>query len=121
MNWQYRTILFEFQKDGILGDRYIDDDEMERVFNDLGRKGWELVNVTPVQEGLLSFFKRVLPQPRKQVPVKPAETTIRETSQPVRTVPHKPLPQRKTASPPAPKQADNSGRKPSGVGGIKIS
>ena len=72
MNWQYRPILFEFRKDGLLGDRYIDDDEMEEVLNDHGRKGWELVSVTPVQEGLLSFFKRALPQKGRQPPVQPS-------------------------------------------------
>ena len=125
MNWQYRTILFEFQKDGLLGDRYIDDDEMEKVLNELGMKGWELVSVTPVQEGLLSFFKRVLQSHRRQMPVKPsvkpAETTMQEVSQPGKPVSPKPLPQHKTASPPVQKQVDNSGQKHSGVGGIKIS
>ncbi len=121
MNWQYRTILFEFQKDGLLGDRYIDDDEMEKVLNEVGMKGWELVNVTPVQEGLLSFFKRFLKEPRKQEPVKPAETTNRETSSLGKTVAHKTPVHLKTAPSSAKKLTDNSGQKPSGVGGIKIS
>lgn len=59
MNWRYRTILFEYQKDGLLGDKYIDDEEMERILNEQGEQGWELVGVTSVQEGLLSFFKKI--------------------------------------------------------------
>jgi len=58
MCWQYRTILFEFQKDGLLGDKYIDDEAMEKTLNEQGEMGWELVGVTSVQEGILSFFKR---------------------------------------------------------------
>jgi len=60
--WQYRTILFEYQKDGLLGDKYVDDEEVEKVLNELGEEGWELVSVTAVQEGLLTFFKRGRPQ-----------------------------------------------------------
>jgi len=61
--WQYRTILFEYQKDGLLGDRYIDDEEMEKTLNEQGSSGWELIAVTPVQEGLLAFFKPVRARP----------------------------------------------------------
>jgi len=56
--WQYQTILFEFRKDGLLGDKYIDDEEVENLLNEHGNLGWELVNVTPVQEGLLAFLKK---------------------------------------------------------------
>lgn len=66
VNWQYRTILFEYQKDGLLGDKYIDDEEMEKILNEQGEQGWELVSVTSVQEGLLAFFKKVLLPARKQ-------------------------------------------------------
>jgi len=58
MQWQYRTILFEFQKDGLLGDKFIDDEEVETLLNEQGARGWELVNVTMIQEGLLAFCKR---------------------------------------------------------------
>jgi hypothetical protein len=58
MQWQYKTILFEFQKDGLLGDKYIDDEEAEAELNTLGAGGWELVNVSMIQEGLLAFCKR---------------------------------------------------------------
>jgi len=58
MLWQYRTILFEFTKDGLLGDRYVDDEEMEKALNQLGRQSWELVNVSLLQDGLRAFLKR---------------------------------------------------------------
>ena len=58
MLWKYRTILFELTKDGLLGDRYVDDEEMEKTLNEMGALGWELVNVTLLQEGLLAILKR---------------------------------------------------------------
>lgn len=58
MLWQYRTILFEFTKDGLLGDKYVDDEEMEKALNELGGQEWELVSVSLLQDGLLAFLKR---------------------------------------------------------------
>ena len=58
MLWKYRTILFELTKDGLLGDRYVDDEEMEKTLNEMGTLGWELVNVTLLQDGLLAILKR---------------------------------------------------------------
>lgn len=58
MVWRYRTILFEFAKDGLLGDTYIDEEEMEKSLNELGSRSWELVNVSLIQEGLLAIMKR---------------------------------------------------------------
>jgi len=64
MLWQYRTILFEFTKDGLLGDKYVDDEEMEKTLNQLGGQGWELVNVTLLQDGVLAFLKKPVQQGR---------------------------------------------------------
>ena len=61
MLWKYRTILFEFTKDGLLGDRYVDDEEMERSLNELGALGWELVNVVhafPTMSSPTLIFKK---------------------------------------------------------------
>ncbi len=58
MVWEYKTILFEFSKDGLLSDRYVDDEEMENNLNQLGQQGWDLVNVSLLQDGLLAFLKR---------------------------------------------------------------
>ena len=60
MKWQYKTILFEFQKDGILGEKYIDDHQVEAELNEHGVQGWELVTVTMVPDGLLAFCKNAL-------------------------------------------------------------
>jgi len=62
MLWQYRTILFEFTKDGLLGDRYVDDEEMEKTLNQMGQDCWELVDVSLLQDGLLAFLKRPVGQ-----------------------------------------------------------
>jgi hypothetical protein len=60
VQWQYKTILVGFQKDGLLGDKYIDEEETEAVLNAEGRYGWELVTATLVPEGMLFFCKKEL-------------------------------------------------------------
>ena len=66
MRWRYRTILFEFHKDRVFGDKYIDDEEVEKTLNEQGAQGWELVNVTSIREGLLAFCKK--PERPKESP-----------------------------------------------------
>ena len=80
MLWQYKTVLFEFTKDGILGDRYVDDEEMEKTLNELGRQSWELVNVSLLQDGLLAFLKRVVEE--EAVPQRATTSTRREEARP---------------------------------------
>ncbi|WP_417916366.1 hypothetical protein [Candidatus Electronema sp. JC] len=58
MQWQYRTLLVPFQKDGLLGEKYIDEDEAEAALNEEGRRGWELVTATLLPEGLMLFCKK---------------------------------------------------------------
>ena len=119
MKWLYRTILFEFQKDGLLGDRYIDDDEMENVLNEHGEKGWELVSVTPVQEGLLAFLKRP-----DQLAVRKSVTADKPVARAAKATPvsstnqqSKPGPTEEGSATPS----KNTGQKKDGIGGIKIS
>ena len=69
MQWQYRTLLIEFQKDGLLGDKYIDDEAVENLLNKQGASGWELVNVAMIQEGLLAFCKRPALSEKRRRPV----------------------------------------------------
>lgn len=84
MLWKYRTILYEFTKDGLLGDRYVDDEEMEKNLNEMGELGWELVNVTLLQDGLLTILKRPTqentvtfgPRPRLTAVDVPARETV---------------------------------------------
>ncbi|OQX05263.1 MAG: hypothetical protein BWK76_27730 [Desulfobulbaceae bacterium A2] len=61
--WHYRTVLFEFQKDGLLGDRYLDDEQVATWLNQAGGEGWELVSVSDVKEGLLLILKRPAGEP----------------------------------------------------------
>lgn len=56
--WRYITIVFEFKKNGFLGDRFIDEEEVEKTLNEQGRVGWELVSATMVHEGLLTLLKQ---------------------------------------------------------------
>lgn len=74
--WQYQTMIFEFQKDGLLGDKYIDDEEVENLLNEQGREGWELVNVTPVQDGLMAFFKKEAGPVARQIRVQALESKV---------------------------------------------
>jgi len=123
VNWQYRSILFEFQKDGILGDRYIDNDEMEKVLNEQGGKGWELVSVTPVQEGLVAFVKRPLKEQRQEPVVRlgpGAEARGRGEAEPARQAPRQPAAGQKSPEPRQAEQKKASGTPQDIVGDIKI-
>jgi len=124
--WLYRTILFEYHKDGLLGDKYIDDEEMEKVLNEQGEQGWELVSVTPVQEGLLAFFKRVYLQTgKKQQPVV-KDRPVQEPGKPPVQQPL-PAPVQKGSAGKDPVRPENeqkigpAKKKPDMVGEIKIS
>lgn len=61
VQWQYRTIVIEFQKDGLLGEKYIDDEEVETALNEEGRSGWELTTATMIPDGLLLCCRRERP------------------------------------------------------------
>jgi Domain of unknown function (DUF4177) len=118
--WQYRTILFEFQKDGLLGDKYVDDEEVEKVLNEQGEQGWELVSVTAVQEGLLTFFKRVRSQSMNQTGTREEKPAAPKVSVPQRPASvSSPSPDRVSPGeeprPLAPKKKSNT------IGEIKIS
>lgn len=79
MQWQYKTLLVEFQKDGLLGEKYIDEDETEAALNEEGRRGWELVTATLLPEGLMLFCKKErLPGQLPDEAVEEAETVEAE-------------------------------------------
>ena len=80
MLWQYRTMLFEFTKDGLLGDKYVDDEEMEKTLNQMGGQGWELVSVTLLQDGVLTFLKKPVIQERS---VDEPSGTVATSPQPI--------------------------------------
>lgn len=73
MIWEYKTVLFEFSKDGLLSNRYVDDEELERNLNQLGQQGWELVNVALLQDGLLAFLKRPEADSANTPPIAPQQ------------------------------------------------
>ena len=81
MAWQYRTILFEFTKDGLLGDKYVDDEEVEKTLNELGVQGWELVNVVLLQDGLLAFLKMGFGARARQMHEQPEVDEVKETEE----------------------------------------
>ncbi len=80
-------MLFEYHKDGLLGERYIDDEEVEETLNQQGMSGWELVGVTPIKDGLLAFCKRPRnyassPQQEVREQVEPEDLVVVETGRP---------------------------------------
>ena len=115
MLWKYRTILFELTKDGLLGDRYVDDEEMEKTLNEMGALGWELVNVTLLQDGLLAILKRpvgadtvaVGPAVRAAAVAEPVDEAMAEPDEEVEEAPLMVTPflrERPRPSPPALRQ-----------------
>jgi hypothetical protein len=82
MQWQYKTILVEFQKDGILGEKYIDEEETESILNEEGRQGWELVTATLVPEGMMLFCKRELQAGQQEEVSEPEEIEAAAVDEP---------------------------------------
>jgi len=123
--WEYQTILFEFRKDGLLGDKYIDDAEVEHNLNEQGKLGWELVNVTPVQEGLLAFLKKEIRPVVKQLKVEPVQRPVTGKADPGERDRQRDYEQVEAQPPVA--DPDKTGQKDVGrgnkdiIGGIKIS
>lgn len=87
MIWEYKTVLFEFSKDGLLSDRYVDDEEMENNLNQLGQQGWDLVNVSLLQDGLLAFMKRPSGEAPLLAELSPKEETVPEIPRPAAAPP----------------------------------
>lgn len=115
MIWEYKTILFEFSKDGLLSDRYVDDEEMESNLNQLGQQGWELVNVSLLQDGLLAFMKR----PADNVPLLAELSPTREQTvpPPEASRPGPPLGLGQRSQTPAQQAPLRGVRPPTGAGG----
>ncbi len=68
MRWSYKTVHYDYKKEGLLGGEFLDEAEMEESMNEFGRAGWELVSLLEVQEGLIATFKQPidLPAPRER-------------------------------------------------------
>ena len=58
MRWSYKTVHFSLKKDGLLGNAFLDEAEIEVTLNDYGKSGWELVSFMEVNDGLIAVFKQ---------------------------------------------------------------
>ena len=58
MRWSYKTVHYDYKKEGLLGGVFLDEAEVEESMNEFGRAGWELVSLLEVQEGLMATFKQ---------------------------------------------------------------
>ncbi len=58
MRWSYKTVHFCMKKDGLLGNSFLDEDEIEITLNEYGRSGWELVSLMEVTDGVIAVFKQ---------------------------------------------------------------
>lgn len=62
MRWSYKTVRFGLKKEGLLGNAFLDESEIEFSLNEFGKSGWELVSFMEVQDGLIGVFKQPLNQ-----------------------------------------------------------
>lgn len=58
MRWSYKTVHYEFKKEGLLGSAFLDESEMEKSLNEYGKAGWELVSVLDATDGVIAVFKQ---------------------------------------------------------------
>lgn len=77
MRWSYRTTHFSMKKEGLLGNTFLDEAEIEATLNEFGTAGWELVSLMEVNDGLIAVFKQ--PFAKDIAPV--YETINEDTSQ----------------------------------------
>ncbi len=73
----------------MLGEKFIDEEEMEDELNRQGSEGWELVSVVREHDGLLAVCKRAsgrkssLLQPGKQQPAAAKAVSVLPAKQPL--------------------------------------
>ena len=60
MRWSYKTIHYELKKEGILGNTFLDEPEIELSLNQYGKAGWELVSLLETMDGVIAVFKQPL-------------------------------------------------------------
>ncbi len=75
MRWGYKTVHFSLKKDGILGNSFLDEAEIEVTLNEYGKSGWELVSFMEVNDGLIAVFKQPFGH---GLPSFDEETTVQE-------------------------------------------
>lgn len=60
MRWCYKTVHYEFRKEGLLGSAFLDESEIEESLNQFGRAGWELISLMNMRDGVIAVFKQPL-------------------------------------------------------------
>lgn len=60
MRWSYKTVHYELKKEGLLGNAFLDESEVEQSLNEYGKAGWELVSMLETMDGLIAVFKQPL-------------------------------------------------------------
>jgi hypothetical protein len=60
MRWGYKTVQYGMKKEGLLGNFFLDEAEIEQSLNEFGQAGWELVSLFAMQDGLMAVFKQPL-------------------------------------------------------------
>ena len=68
MRWSYKTVNYELKKEGLLGNAFLDESEVELSLNEYGKAGWELVSILETQEGLIAVFKQPLSSSTQPTP-----------------------------------------------------
>jgi hypothetical protein len=58
MRWSYKTVHYELKKEGLLGNAFLDESEVEISLNEYGKAGWELVSILETREGLIAVLKQ---------------------------------------------------------------
>lgn len=84
MHWSYKIVHYDYKKEGILGGTFLDEAEIEQAMNEIGKKGWDLVSLLEIQDGLMATFKKSEESP---VPVARPVREAREEEMPAAPVP----------------------------------
>ena len=74
MRWSYKTIHYELKKEGILGNAFLDEPEVELSLNQYGKAGWELVSLLETMDGLIAVFKQPLDLETRSFPSPPVSS-----------------------------------------------
>ncbi len=79
MRWSYKTVHYDLKKEGLLGNSFLDESEIELSLNQYGKAGWELISLLETLDGLIAVFKQPLELDTRSFasPPEPAERVIR--------------------------------------------
>jgi hypothetical protein len=104
------------KKEGLLGNAFLDEAEIEATLNEFGASGWELVSLMEVNDGLIAVFKQ--PFLKDIIPV--CETIKEgESKQPLNTLTDMPM-KKVPVSLPVTDSIGSDSQKDEDVGAIKI-